>query len=91
MPPHCLCCHCRLHRAKSSVPVAIVVAVAAELYDQRGGEEVAVDAIVAVAVAIVVVVTIVAITVAAVVAIAFANIALSPFPNLEMQHNRKEC
>ena len=54
------------------MPVAIVVAVAAELYDQRGGGEVDIDAIIAIAVTIVVLVVVVAITIAAVVAVTFA-------------------
>jgi hypothetical protein len=71
LSPRCLR-HRHRHRAPSSVPVALVVAVAAKLYNQRGGREVALDAIVTVVVTIVVVIAIVAVTVTAVVAVSFA-------------------
>ena len=63
--------HRRHHRAPLSVSVAVIVAIAANLYNWRGGGEVAIDAIVAVAAAIVFVVVVVALTVAAIVAVAF--------------------
>jgi hypothetical protein len=66
--PRCLR-HRRHHRAPLSMPVAVVVAVATELYDRRGGGEVAIDAIVTVAVTIVVVVVVLAITIAAIVTV----------------------
>jgi hypothetical protein len=59
-------------RAPSSVPVAIIVSFAAELYVQRGGGEVAVVAIIAVAVAIAIIVVAVAAVVAITAAIAVA-------------------